>query len=239
MVYNWRRYLLDQLFPARCRLCGVTAARDPGLCPECRADLPWLGTACPRCARPLAGGTAGLPCGACQRQAPPFDAATAALRYSQPVDYLVQRLKFSGELALAPLLAELLVRCLAGRAASMPDVLVPVPLHPARLRTRGFNQAGEIARALGRSLRRPVDGRLCRRVRDTGSQSLLPARMRRMNMRGAFRTCGTATDRHIAVVDDVLTSGHTAGELARALRRAGAMRIEIWVIARAGHRGWP
>ena len=158
----------------------------------------------------------------------------AALRYRAPVAYLIQRLKFSGELGLAPLLADLLADRIRARDTPLPELLLPVPLHPARLRERGFNQATQLARRLGGRLDIALDYRLCRRHRRTAPQSLLPVGERRGNMLGAFSVAGNVPAGHIAIVDDVMTTGHTVGELARQLRRAGAQCIEVWVIARAG-----
>jgi ComF family protein len=226
---------LDALvFPPRCRLCGVAAADADGLCGGCLADLPWLVGGCPRCARALPYGHALAPCGACLKKPPAFDTATALLRYRAPVDYLIQRLKFSGELALAPLLARRLAEKIAVRGTALPELLIPVPLHPARLRERGFNQATELARHLRRYLDIPVEHRLCRRERHTPPQSLMPPAARRLNLRGAFRVAGQLPARHLAIIDDVMTTGHTANELAGVLRRAGAGFIEVWIVARSG-----
>jgi len=230
------RWLDTLLFPPRCRLCGAAPGADTGLCQACLDDLPWLESGCLRCAHPLAGGVDTLLCGACQKRPPAFDAATALLHYRPPADYLIQRLKFSGELAIGPLLAHLLAGKIAARTTPLPGLLIPVPLHPARLRTRGFNQATELARTLGRRLDVPVDHRLCQRDRRTKPQSLTPLRLRRRNLRGAFSVTGRLpVDGHVAIIDDVLTTGHTADELARVLRRAGAGYVEVWIIARSAH----
>ena len=133
---------LDALvFSTRCRLCGATSGIEDNLCGGCLADLPWLVGGCPACARALPDGHTAAPCGACLRKPPAFDAATALLRYRKPVDYLIQQLKFSGELALAPLLARRLAEKVAERSNSLPELLIPVPLHPARLRERGSSSA--------------------------------------------------------------------------------------------------
>jgi ComF family protein len=174
-------------------------------------------------------------CGACQRRTPAFDDVSALLHYRPPADYLVQRFKFAGELALAPLLAGLLATKIAARSSDLPDQLIPVPLHPSRLRERGFNQATELARVLGRRLGVRVNHRVCQRTRRTEPQSTLPVKQRRGNLRNAFRVNGRLATGHVAIVDDVMTSGHTSGELARVLKQAGARRVEVWVIARAGH----
>lgn len=229
------RPLSARLFPAHCRLCRAPVSDGPDLCPGCLHDLPWLETACAHCALPLAGAGEPLMCGACQRRAPAFDDATALLHYRPPADYLIQRFKFAGELALAPLLGGLLATKIAACRSGLPGLLIPVPLHPSRLRERGFNQATELARVIGRRLGIGVDYRLCQRSRKTEPQSTLPVTQRRANLRNAFSISGRLTTAHIAVVDDVMTSGHTAGELARVLKRAGARRVEVWVIARAGH----
>ena len=235
MVYNWKRRLQSLLLPAHCRLCAVRTGTGYSLCPACHADLPWVKSACRQCSNSLAPGSHRLLCGTCQKRTPHFDATTAILHYQPPVDYLVQRLKFSGELAMAPLLSGLLARQLRARQARLPELVVPVPLHPSRLRERGYNQATEIARRLGRELQLPVNHRLCRRIRKTDTQSLLPVKIRHWNVRNAFSVSGKLTAQHVAIVDDVMTTGHTVHELARALKRAGAERVEVWVIARAGH----
>ncbi len=228
-------WLHTLLFPPRCRLCGAAPAVDIALCQACRADLPWLENCCWRCARPLPIDSDPRLCGACLKRSPAFDAATALLHYRAPADYLIQRLKFSGELAVAPLLADMLAEKIAARTTPLPDLLIPVPLHRARLQERGFNQATELARRLGRRLAVPVEHRLCHRNRHTRPQSLTPPDLRRRNLRGAFSMSGELPAVHVAIIDDVLTSGHTADELARVLRRAGAESVEVWIVARSGH----
>lgn len=234
MVYDWTKALQSLLFPVHCRLCAVRTGTALSLCTDCRSDLPWAGPACDRCGIRLAG-PGQLLCGTCQQHPPHFDTTTALLQYRPPVDYLVQRLKFSGELAIAPLLATLLAQRLVSAAVPRPELIVPVPLHRSRLRERGFNQATEIARRLGRRLQLPVDQRLCVRTRKTDAQSLLPVKIRHWNVRNAFAVTGEIPGCHAAIVDDVMTTGHTVNELARALKRAGAERVDVWVIARAGH----
>ncbi len=225
------RKLPAWLFPARCRLCGDPA--QDGLCHPCLEELPWLGRHCRQCAQPLAATGATLHCGRCQQRPPAFDHTRATVLYQAPVDYLIRQLKYGQELGLAPLLAGLFLQH-AGPLSPLPDRLVPVPLHPARLRTRGFNQSAELARALGRALGVPVH-HLCRRTRNTTPQSRLPPVARRTNLRNAFELAHGSADGRIALVDDVMTSGQTAHELARVLKAGGAQTVEVWVIARSGH----
>ena len=234
MVYKLRTRLLEALFPSICRLCGTRLSAQPDLCADCMRDLPRLQHGCGQCGRSLSGTSNARHCGRCQRQPPHYDQTTALCHYQPPVDYLLKRLKFSSDLGLGPLLAGLLADKLRQRDHPMPELLLPVPLHPRRLRQRGFNQAIELARPLGKLLGIPLDRTLCRRTRHTEAQSLLSTTARRLNMRHAFTVTGKPAAAHVAIIDDVMTTGHTVGELARMLKRAGVIKVEVWVIARAG-----
>lgn len=233
MVYKWSNRLLDSLFPPACRLCNARVSGILPLCKGCRDDLPRLEPGCERCARPLGGDAGDRHCGRCQRKPPAYDRTTALYYYRPPLDYLVKNLKFSGDLGMGPLLAELLCEQLQGRIDALPGLLVPVPLHPDRQRERGYNQALELARPLGRALDIPVDNRLCRRIRPTAAQSLLGTTARRVNMCNAFAVDVATVTPHVAIIDDVMTTGCTAHELARVLKRAGVSLVEVWVVARA------
>jgi len=237
MVYNYRRALCNLLFPSQCRLCGSATCGEPDLCQSCRRDLPWLDNTCRQCAHPLHASRAHTLCGHCQKQPPAFDRTTALFHYRPPVDHLIKRFKFAEELQVGSLLSRLLAARLAERDGDLPGLLLPVPLHPVRLHSRGFNQATEIARQVGRKLDIAVDYRLCRRKRDTQAQSLLSPNARRLNLRNAFAVCRPPAASHVAIIDDVMTTGHTSNELARTLKQAGATQVEVWIIARAGGQG--
>lgn len=217
-------------FHSRCVLCGepgMDPARD--LCAACHAALPWQHAACARCALPLPA--EALRCGSCLKRAPMFDAALAAWRYEEPIASLITRFKYGGDLAAGRVLA----LGLAERAEPVerPQALVPVPLHWRRLRERGFDQALEIARVLSRSLERPVL-ELIERRRATAAQAALSAAERRRNLRAAFAPIrGAVVPVHVALIDDVMTTGSTLDAAARVLRAAGAQRIDAWVLARA------
>ncbi|NIR60176.1 MAG: ComF family protein [Gammaproteobacteria bacterium] len=176
-------------------------------------------------------------CGRCLRRPPPFERALAVFRYASPLDELVKALKFHGRLAHARLLGELLAAAAAGLPGPLPQGLIPVPLHRTRLAERGFNQALEIARPVARALDIPLAPGAARRLRPTAAQTGLEPRQRRANVRGAFAIARLPPVRHVAIVDDVMTTGHTAAELARALRRTGVRRVEVWCVARAVTRG--
>jgi len=172
-------------------------------------------------------------CGRCQRQPPPFERTLALFRYEDPIRGLIQDLKYSGQLYLARLFGDLLAARLEALPAH-PDRIIPMPLHPGRLRERGFNQSLEIARPVARRLGVPLDYDSLRRIRATTPQSALPLDQRGRNVRGAFQTSARLAGERVALVDDVMTSGHTAAAAARALHKMGAA-VEVWVVARAGH----
>ena len=225
--------LIASFFPPTCLLCGAPGAAGLDLCAGCAAELPWNRHCCARCALPFDGaGLDGALCGACQRRAPPYERCITTLRYATPVPTLVGAAKFRGRLNAARLLGQLLARSVRVAGEPMPEVLIPVPLHRARLAERGYNQALEIARVLSRELALPVDHRCCERSMATLPQAGLDEGARRRNIRGAFSAPTPLGWRHLAVVDDVVTTGSTVEELARVLRRAGAARIEVWAVAR-------
>lgn len=221
------RATADALFGGRCFLCRGSAGGGL-LCAGCDRDLPRLPSErCPRCALPSAGSRT---CGRCLAHPAAYDATDAAVAFAFPADVLVHALKYRGELALAPLLAGLLSPVL--RADAALSVVVPVPLAPARLRERGFNQAMEIARPLAARAGRPLAPHLIERVADTPALAALPLDARARSVRGAFRCTARLDGATVAVVDDVMTSGATLGEVAATLKRAGAARVVNWVVAR-------
>ncbi|BCX82410.1 hypothetical protein MIT9_P1996 [Methylomarinovum caldicuralii] len=228
-VYHWLEAIQFYLLPPRCLLCGGPGRQPLDLCLTCEAELPWIEHPCPVCARPLPA--AAPACGACLRRPPPFERTIALWHYQPPVDRLVTAAKYRG---LQPPL-RLFGECLARRldSAPRPDCLVPVPLHPRRLRQRGFNQSLEIARVVGRRLGIPLRPGLCRRIRFTPPQQGLSARDRRRNLRGAFVADPAVRGRHVALIDDVMTTAATVAEIATTLRRAGVTEVSVWVIARA------
>lgn len=223
--------LLAFVLPPQCTLCGAGGHRRLPLCTDCHADLPWLGHACRLCAEPLP--VSGV-CGRCLRRAPPQDAAHAAFHYAPPLDRLVQGLKFGRRLGLARLTGALLAEAAHNGLWPRPQALMPVPLHDARLRQRGYDQAQALTGEVGRRLRIPVDSRSCRRQRHTAPQSGLAPAQRRRNLRGAFDVPRPPALDHVAILDDVMTTGATAGALAKALKHAGVTRVDVWALCRAG-----
>lgn len=229
-VDGWLPRLLRWLSPQRCLVCRE-ASEAPGarLCRACDAALPWNPTACARCALPLPVATDA--CGDCLQCPPPVAATRAAFLYAAPVDRLLPRLKFHRDLAAGRLLAARMAEAFA--RAPRPQALVPVPLHRSRLRQRGYDQALELARPLARHLGIALREDLLLRRRDTAAQSRLDAAARKRNLRGAFVVPQQhALPAHVALVDDVMTTGATLHAAALALRRAGVARVDAWVCAR-------
>lgn len=217
---------IEQLLPAQpCLLCG-SASHNGVCCTACDAALPRLPAAhCPVCALPTPNAAV---CGRCLRHPPQFIRTVAPYAYAFPLDQLVQAFKFGASLQLAHSLARELGACVE----ALPDCIVPMPLHPLRLRERGFNQSLLLARHLGQQLNVPVLPDACQRVRNTAPQSALPWKERGRNMRKAFDCSAAVAGKHVAMVDDVMTTGASLNELAQALRRAGASEVSTWVVAR-------
>ncbi len=229
---NWRGSFLNSCanfaratLPQHCLLCAAPA-HPHAVCAECYAQLPWLPLLhCPQCAIPTSTGNL---CGGCLAHPPRFDAVTAAFVYAWPLAPLIRHYKYAGNLALARLLG----LALAAQSTRTVDCIIPLPLWPARLRERGFNQAQEIARVVSRATGIRLAPDACRRVRDSAPQATLPWKERAKNIRGAFVCDADLTGMRVAVIDDVLTTGATLNELARNLRKAGAIEIQGWVVAR-------
>ena len=224
---------MGRRWPSLCAACrGWGAGR---VCADCRARFAPVVPRCRRCALQLPAGVEI--CGDCVAAPPPFDAAFARVDYAYPWDRLIPAFKFHAALDLAPMLAEAIVEACTGRAADAGEPLIlPVPLGEARLRERGFNQAWELARRLVPRLGGRAEPSLLLRLRDTPHQLALPPAERASNVRGVFavepQRRGEIAGRTVAVVDDVMTTGSTAAEIARTLRQAGAARVEVWVVAR-------
>ncbi|MGY3926951.1 ComF family protein [Aeromonas simiae] len=213
-----------------CLLCRQSS-EEALLCSYCRMALRQEGRHCHGCAAPLPELVPldRLLCGRCQRRPPPWQRLQVIGDYRAPWPVLVSRFKYSRQWQLAPVLAQLLSDHLD--LGDPPEVLIPVPMHWWRRLQRGFNQAEELAREVGRCTGIPVDGSLLRRIRHTPQQSRLSAGTRRRNLRGAFAV-RSHHYQHVALLDDVVTTGATAGQLARLLLNSGVARVEVWALCR-------
>jgi ComF family protein len=238
---RWLDPVLDLVFPAVCPVCA-TRSDDPAhrpFCAPCWAALPiGVGLGCPVCGEPFPGLGGALPCDACRRTPPPYAFARAVARYQDGMREGIHALKYGGRAVVATPLGRLLAETGPGVLPAPPrewaEGLVPVPLHPARFAERGFNQAELLAAPCGTAWRLPVLGHALVRTRATRPQTDLDAAARRANVRDAFRVARPAevAGRRLLLVDDVLTTGATAGAAARALRAAGATAVGVLTLAR-------
>lgn len=236
MVNNWLNNILSRLLTGHCKLCGslnVHNNENIELCPECYKALPWLPVACPRCASPIqTGANNNCLCGQCQTQPPAFDNSLALFHYQTPMDHLIQGLKFHGQLSHARLLGNLMAKYFENKKHNI-DCIIPVPLHPKRLRQRGFNQALELARPIAQRLQLNIDTQHCRRLRHTDGQADLSLSKRHSNVHNAFSVSPQLKWQHVVIVDDVMTSGQTVNALANALKQSGVKEVSVWSCCRA------
>jgi ComF family protein len=239
------RRLLDVIYPPRCLICREFLPTDSGdesgaprfLCHPCLSRFrPIVPPLCPVCGRPFPapGGEDHL-CEACLKHPPAYEATRAPYRFEGPLMEAIHRFKYGGNPSIAHSLGPLLAGFARTWLAEDEDrVIMPVPLHPKRLRERGFNQSLLLARHVARELETEVDFLSLRRVRYTPPQTTLPKEARRKNVRGAFQlhNPGPYKGKSVLLVDDVATTGNTLNECARALTRSGCRKVRCLVLAR-------
>ena len=221
--------------PGRCWLCDLPLACPTwGLCSCCTAAIPEPLPACPQCGLPAL--SSPLPCGRCIRQPPPWDSLVCVGDFTPPLRGLIHDLKFNAQPGLAPALARLLLlKILHARNEQrliLPHRLVSIPLHQRRAFSRGYNQSALLAAPLSRWLSLPYSNATLIRNRASQPQHLLCARQRQANLKGAFSVEIPLTDHHIAIVDDVVTTGNTVAEIARLLKKQGATTVQVWCLCR-------
>lgn len=226
---------IRQFLPTQpCALCGQMS-RDGLWCGACDVALPYLDMPhCPACAVPVPSGEL---CGHCLQHPPLFTRTIAVFGYAFPLDKLIHAMKYGEQLALAHAFADRLAKRIPREG--LPDCVIPMPLHPAKLRERGYNQSQLLAAPVARRLHLELLPHACRRVRDTAPQSSLPWKERKKNMRDAFNCETDLSGKRVALVDDVLTTGASLNALAEAVRRCGATEIQAWVVARTLPRSGP
>ena len=240
-VYNWlNNDLFSLLHTKQCSLCLDPSQNSKAICKPCEEDLPYLGHACRLCAIPLSSDSATL-CGRCQRKPPPQNVSLSLFLYDAPIDQLITQFKFHQRLGYGRLLGELMATHLHQHYQQQPDkkpqAIIPVPLSQNRLAHRGFNQAERLSQPIAKALNIPVLQRVCRRNRDTPAQLSLPAKDRHKNLRNAFDINTPLSLRgeqiqHIALVDDVMTTGATLESLANTIKQSGVETVTLWTLAR-------
>jgi ComF family protein len=232
-VNNWVHIIQDYLLPPTCILCGNKGFGSLDICEICCQRLPRNNLCCYRCAEIFTAAIA-VPalCGRCLSETPAFDETYAPFIHQEEIRHLITGLKFGAQFKNARLLGSLLAKYV-DKAAEKPDCIIPVPLHKSRYHQRGYNQALEIARTVSLSLKIPIDYSSCLRHKNTPHQTGLSAKKRRQNLRRAFSVVKPVPAKHVAILDDVMTTGSTVNALAAELRKAGVSRVDVWVCARA------
>jgi len=228
------RKLIQDIIPTYC-VCCLSITRGLPICQACIHELPWNESACYQCGLPIETRKKPTLCGACITRTPPFNHTLALFAYQAPIIKFITQLKFNRELLYAKLLGNLLASQINTnrRYNSLPECIIPVPLHRKRLRQRGFNQALEIAKPIAKKLLLPIDYKTCLRDKNTQPQSELPAKKRHQNVKNAFTLKKNFSASHVAIVDDVMTTGSTVKALSNTLKTHGVKHIEIWCCARA------
>ena len=223
----------------QCLLCLNPTLNTHLLCPDCGADLAKNSAHCVICAIPFSEKQTAvntLICGKCQKNPPHYTTSLIPNLYASPLKELIAHLKFHNNLSYAPLLAQTFVDSIKHRKNNLPECIIPVPLHQQRLRERGFNQALELARIIAKQLYIPLDYSLCQRKKATPFQSGLNAKQRKQNLKNAFSVEKIHSYKHVAIFDDVVTTGTTVNELAKELKQSGVETIEVWAIARTQNK---
>ncbi|MDH5472886.1 MAG: ComF family protein [Gammaproteobacteria bacterium] len=224
--------IIQTIYPATCILCGASGAGDRDLCHACEADIVENRSACCTCAIPLPDTVNQQFCGQCLQKPPVYDAAWSPLLYAQPLEWMIQQVKFNSRLSFTRVLSDLLIARLP-QIEVLPDCIIPVPLHARRLTERGFNQSLEVIRPVAKYLNIPVDHKSCRRKKHSQPQSGMNARQRRQNIKDVFEFDNRMGYQYIVIFDDVITTGSTVNELARVIKRQGVKRVDVWALARA------
>lgn len=222
------------LMPSFCSLCANLTTNTLDLCSSCEIKLPWITNACSRCSTPLFHKNQNsIICGACINQPPSYNICIVPWKYQSPLENLLMGMKFFGKLSYAYLLGSLLARVLQTHYQNkqLPECIIPVPLHRYRIRERGYNQALELARPIAKTLHLPIDVKNCNRILATAAQTSLQKKQRITNVKNAF-AIKPINYNHVAVIDDVITTGSTVHELCLALRKQGVSRIDVWCCAR-------
>ncbi|MDQ7049195.1 MAG: ComF family protein [Enterobacterales bacterium] len=217
----------------------VKLGQLPIICYQCHTHLPFCINNCLVCGLPLTplelqASSLSSPCGECLKNSPAFDHTVSIFHYQAPINRLITQLKYASQFRYLPLLSSYLVAKISHfyRQQSLPQALVPVPLHPSKLKARGFNQSSLIAAELQKRLNIPILTSGVIRHKKTFPQSDLDAKQRQKNLKNAFQVL-LKPPSHIAIIDDVVTTGATASELAKVLRLAGAKQVDVWSLARA------
>jgi len=226
--------ILNQVLPSQCLLCQAKVNQVLPLCAACKDELPWNHQACHHCGKHIESKEQTI-CGHCITSPPNYDRVFTAFKYETPINAWVSSMKFFDQWQFSKILgllfAEKLIKTL--KPTNHPDLIIPVPLHPKRITKRGFNQALEIAKPISRAFKIPLDYHSIKRIKNTLAQSELDKPTRDRNLKNAFHIRKAIKAKHIAIVDDVATTGNTIQAVTDILKKHGVERVDVWVCTRA------
>lgn len=231
-LYKHRlKRFIDWLLPSYCLTCHIQInAECTVFCESCKLKLPYLDNACSQCSQPFSGFSDT--CGRCMATPPSFDECFCAFEYLPPISDEICRLKYANQPQLAKRLAALLADELVQREISLPEALAYVPMHSSSLRRRGFNQSYEIAKHLSKRLNLPLVTASLSKTRATKRQATVTFSERKKNLKNSFSITKPIGFKHIAIIDDVVTTGATAEEIAKIIKKNGVDYLQVWGIAR-------
>ena len=235
IMHSLLKQFTQHLFPNHCLLCDLKCGSQQFICTNCFDALPLHRVGCKQCGLPIKETESEIRCGKCISNPPSFDNTFSLFEYAAPISTLIWQLKFHGNLSIAQLFAQYWIDSIDQFYApnTLPNLIIPVPLHASRLKQRGFNQALEIAKPIGKYFHIPVDTKTCIRIKNTQAQSSLHAQKRKHNVDNAFGLSYSITAKHVAILDDVMTTGNTVSEISHLLKKVGVEKVDVWCCARA------
>jgi len=233
-MFKFLKTLLDLFIPPRCLLCGKIVDEQTGLCPKCFSEIHFIGpNTCPVCGHPHFFDTDSEKCILCLNKHPPFDRVQSAFYYDEFSKHLILPFKHADRTDMAEFLSVLLYQ-IGSSLIEKSDLIIPVPLHPKRLRYRRYNQSALLARYLAKKGHKPYEPSLLKRIRNTPSQEDKTYIQRAKNVKNAFSVSepDKIKGKNILLIDDVLTTGATLSSCAHALKKAGAKKVYCLTLAR-------
>ena len=226
---NISKTSLNWLFPQKCLICSDVPKHNHPCCRQCYLALPFYSSACHQCGQPLLASSDF--CGRCINNSPHYDACFCPFEYKDAIKGLIQNFKYNEKPELATNLAALLEFELFENNISLPDLIIPVPLHISRLRSRGYNQSSLIAKKVSKNLNIPISDNFISRHRNTDAQAGLSFKKRQKNLKNSFRIKNNFPAKSVALIDDVVTSGTTVNEISKILKKNGVDYIQVWGLA--------